>query len=49
MAWFISLTFLLLYLLGVFVFQAPGEIHILLLLAILVPILDYAAVRLFRK
>ena len=49
MAWLISLTFLLLYLLGLFVFHAPGAVHVLLFLAIIVPVLDYLVVRHFRK
>ena len=49
MGWFVSLTFLLLYLLGIFAFHAPSAVHVLLFLAIIVPILDYLTVRRFRK
>jgi hypothetical protein len=49
MAWLISLTFLLLYLLGLFAFNAPPAVHVLIVLAVLAPIVDYLLAGRFRK
>lgn len=49
MALVTSITFLLLYLLGLLVFHAGQAVHVLPVLAVLVLIIDYLLVRRFRE
>jgi hypothetical protein len=48
MAWIISLTLLLFYVLGLFVFHATGPVHILPFVAIAVPIVDRILIKKYR-
>ncbi len=45
MAWIISVTLLLFYVLGLFVFHATGPVHIIPFVAVAIPLIDQVLMR----
>ena len=49
MAWIVSVTLLLFYILGLFVFHATGPVHILPFVAVAVPLIDQFLMRRYKS